>query len=65
MNIFKKIAFANKTLKAVEAVKKYNEANHLTDDTKKHIENIKSEIAQLCNQVPAYRALVELIKDLL
>ena len=65
MNIFKKIALANKILKAVEAVKKYNEANHLTDDTKTDINIIKEAADRIVNRIPAYRGLIELIKEAL
>ena len=65
MNIFKKISLANKLLKAVEAVKTYNAVNHLTDDTKNDIATIKNAVERIANRIPAYRGLVELLKEVL
>lgn len=65
MNIFKKIAFANKILKAIDAVKRYNAINHLTDDTKADLMIIKNAVERISNRIPAFRGLIELIKEVI
>lgn len=65
MNIFKKIKFANKILKAVEEVKFFLEHHHITGETKADIEAIKNALERLSARIPEYKQLYELIKGLL
>ena len=52
MNIIKQIKIAKKFIKAYTEIKKYFRENHITTETKKVVNDLKSNINRLINIVP-------------
>jgi transcription initiation factor IIE alpha subunit len=65
MNIFKKIALANKIAKTVKAVKQYLDSTHIDDELKEILLNLKTDIQKLIEKVPETKELVIDIMDLI
>lgn len=65
MNIFKKIALANKITKTVKAVKKYLDSTHIDEELKEILTALKTDIQRLISKVPEAKKAVEEIMDLI
>lgn len=65
MNIFQKIKLANKILKIYSDVKRYNEENRITSETKEDIEIIRNSIKRLANRIPVYNDLFKIVEEVL
>lgn len=65
MNIFKKIALANKIAKTVKAVQKYLDSTHIDEELKEILTALKADIQRLIAKVPEAKAAIDDIMSLI